>query len=227
MKVRNIKRAAILLAGCIVLGILVVFAVDYHVKSFAKPYIKSINELPSSEAILVLGALVHPNGDVSGILHDRLETAKEVYDTNTSLKVIVSGDHGTKEYDEVHAMKQYLMDKSLKSESIFMDHAGFNTYESMFRAKEIFQANRLIIVTQEYHLSRAIYIARKMGIDAYGVPADKMAYRAIKKYEAREILARNKDFVNVNFTKPNPTYLGEVIPISSDGNLTNDSKPFE
>ena len=133
----------------------------------------------------------------------------------------MSGDHGQDEYDEVNIMKDFAIEKGIPSEDIFMDHAGFSTYESIYRAKEIFGAKKIIIVTQEYHLYRALYIAKTMGIEAYGVGADPRQYVGAFNREVREILARNKDFVKCIF-KPEPTYLGDPIPINGNGDDTND-----
>ncbi|MBR2471712.1 MAG: YdcF family protein, partial [Clostridia bacterium] len=119
-------------------------------------------------------------------------------------------------------MKRAAVDAGIPSEDVFMDHAGFSTYESMYRARDIFEADKIIIVTQEYHLYRAIYIARELGIEAYGVSSDYgNIYGGQSIRENREILARFKDFVKVIF-KPEPTYLGETIPVSGDGDNTND-----
>ncbi len=178
--------------------------------------------LPQTDAILVLGAYFNPNtGKPSDMLGDRLETAYEVYTKNPDTKIIVSGDHGRKEYDEVNGMKDYLMAKGVPDEHIFMDHAGFSTYESMYRAKEIFQVQSLIVVTQDYHLYRAIFDSRKMGIESYGVIADKRYHLGMNYYKLREVAARNKDFLYALF-KPEPTFLGEPIPVWSNGQLTND-----
>ena len=118
-------------------------------------------------------------------------------------------------------MKLEAMEAGIPSEDIFMDHAGFSTYESIFRARDVFGADKIIIVTQEYHLYRALYVANALGVEAYGVASDYHAYVGQAYRELREILARNKDFAT-GILKPDPTYLGEVIPVSGDGNLTND-----
>ena len=120
-------------------------------------------------------------------------------------------------------MKEFAIEKGVPSENIFMDHAGFSTYESIYRAKEIFEADKIVIVTQKYHLYRALHIANSLGIEAYGVGADPRQYVGAMYREIREILARNKDFVKCLF-KPEPTYLGETIPVSGNGNATNDKK---
>ena len=102
-----------------------------------------------------------------------------------------------------------------------MNHAGISTYDSMYRTKEIFQADKIIVVTQQYHLYRTLYIADSLGIDAYGVVANPRIYVGQEIREIREILARAKDFVKCVFKLPS-TYLGDVIPVSGDGNVTND-----
>ena len=118
-------------------------------------------------------------------------------------------------------MKQQAMDAGIPSSDIFMDHAGFSTYESLYRARDVFDADRIIIVTQEYHLYRALYVAEALGLDAYGVASDYHTYRGQMFREFREMIARCKDFCLAIF-QPKPTFLGEVIPISGSGDLTND-----
>ena len=122
-------------------------------------------------------------------------------------------------------MKKYILQNDIDEKIIFMDHAGFSTYDTMYRAKEIFKVDKAIIVTNEYHLPRALYIARKLGIDAYGIKSDKRQYQLMDSYKKRELLAQLKDFVYVNILKPEPKFLGEVIPVSgSDGRVTEDEK---
>jgi vancomycin permeability regulator SanA len=118
-------------------------------------------------------------------------------------------------------MKQYAVDEGVNSENVFMDHAGFSTYESIYRAKEVFGVKKMIIVTQKYHLYRALYIAEQLGIEAYGVASDYHTYVGQSMRDLREVLARTKDFV-ITITKPEPTYLGDFIDIHGDGDITND-----
>ena len=157
------------------------------------------------------------------MLEDRLLEGIKLYQANVSDKIIMSGDHGREEYDEVNIMKKYAIEKGIPSENIFMDHAGFSTYESIYRARDIFKANKVVIVTQEYHLYRALYIANQLGMEAYGVGADPRKYVGATYRELREILARDKDFIKCIF-KPEPTYLGDTIPVSGNGDITNDGK---
>jgi len=178
-------------------------------------------ELTDVDCILVLGCYVQDNGRPSDMLADRLNRSIALYDAGAAPKIIMSGDHGQTSYDEVNVMKQYAMDAGIASSDVFMDHAGFSTYESLYRARDVFQAKKIIIVTQEYHLYRALYVAEALGLEAYGVHSDYHNYIGQFTRDVREILARNKDFLTSIF-KPKPTFLGEVIPVSGDGNLTND-----
>ena len=205
--------------------IIIIFAINFYVKTSTKKQIithEDSSNLKDIDCIIVLGAGIW--GDKpSPMLEDRLLEAISLYQNNVSSKIIMSGDHGRKEYDEVNTMKNFAIEKGVPSEDIFMDHAGFSSYDSVYRAKEIFKAEKVIIVTQKYHLYRALYIANQLGIEAYGVGADPRKYVGATYREFREILARNKDCIKCIF-KPNPKYLGDSIPVSGNGDLTNDKK---
>ena len=207
----------------LIIMILIVFAINLYVKQSTKKQIIENNDysgLKDIDCIIILGAGIW--GDKpSPMLEDRLLEGISLYENNVSSKIIMSGDHGKEDYDEVNIMKNFAIEKGVPSENIFMDHAGFSSYESIYRAKEIFKAKKVVIVTQKYHLYRALYIANKLGLDAYGVGADPRQYVGAMYRELREILARNKDFVKCIF-KPEPTYLGDTIPVSGDGDVTND-----
>ncbi|MPN59437.1 hypothetical protein SDC9_207158 [bioreactor metagenome] len=155
------------------------------------------------------------------MLEDRILTGIDLYNNGVSNRLIMSGDHSTKGYDEVNTMKSYAIEKRIPSEHIFMDHAGLSTYDSIYRAKEIFQADKIIIVTQKYHLYRALNTARSLGIEAYGVSADLREYAGQDFREIREKVARVKDFGMAIF-KLNPKFLGDAIPVSGNGDVTND-----
>ena len=206
-----------------IISIILVLFINFYVVGIAKNKMIKDNDyssLKNVDCILILGAGIW--GDKpSPMLQDRLDEGIKLYKEGIASKIIISGDHGRKEYDEVNIMKEYAIEQGVPSEDIFMDHAGFSTYESIYRAKEIFDADNIVIVTQEYHLYRALYIAEKLDINAYGVNSDPRKYSGQTFRELREILARNKDFINC-IIKPEPTYLGESIPVSGDGNITND-----
>ena len=173
------------------------------------------------DCILILGAGVRPDGTPSPMLEERLDCGFELYQSGVSDKILVSGDHGQNNYDEVNTMKSYLVDKGVPSKDIFMDHAGFSTYDSIYRANAIFTSEKVCIVSQKYHLYRALSLSDALSIDAVGVDAQKVVYKGYQVRELREVAARSKDFVSAIF-KPKPKYLGEVIPVFGDGNVTND-----
>lgn len=171
------------------------------------------------DCVLVLGCGVLADGTPTVMLSDRIDEGVELYRLGAGKKLLMSGDHGTEEYDEVAAMKQRALEKGVPEEDIFKDHAGFSTYESLYRAKVVFGADKVVIVTQKYHLYRALYIAKSLGLDAVGVASDPREYRGELYRQVREYVARVKDSGMCLF-KPLPTYLGELIPISGDGRLT-------
>lgn len=214
------KLTAAVLAIAAICAVLV-FGIDFYVKQKAKPYILKPEEAGEGyDCVLVLGCGVW--GDTpSHMLEDRLLEGISLCQSGASKKLLMSGDHGRKGYDEVNVMKKFAVDRGIPSEDVFMDHAGFSTYESMYRAKEIFKAEKILIVTQDYHLYRAIYDARALGLEAYGVASNPRSYGGQLYRDIREILARNKDFI-YSIIKPEPTYLGEAIPVQGNGNLTND-----
>ena len=204
------------------ISVIIILLVNIYVIISTKSKIKNIDKIDKLDidCIIVLGAGIRGNAP-SPMLEDRLITGLELYNKNISNKIIVSGDHGRANYDEVNVMKNYLIEQNIPSENIFMDHAGFSTYDSIYRAKEIFKVNKAIIVTQEYHLYRALYIAKELGIEAYGVSATKRIYGNQMKRDIREFAARIKDFIKCIF-KPKSKYLGEIISVNNDGNITND-----
>lgn len=214
-----VKRFIAVIIAVAIVASAAVFGINYYVKASASKYILDIDKTGGGyDCILILGCKV--NGDnPSLMLRDRLSQGVELYGI-ASNKLLMTGDHGRDGYDEVGVMKAFAEDMGIPSENIFEDHAGFSTYESMYRAKEIFKAKKILIVTQEYHLYRAIYDARALGLDAYGVVAEPSMHYGGQTYrDIREVLARNKDFIFSIF-KPEPTYLGEAIPISGNGDAT-------
>lgn len=205
-------------------GALFLVVLNAFIKSSVEERILSPEEakgLTDVDCILVLGAGVWNGNRPSPMLEDRLQQGIWLYRNGVSDRLLMSGDHGRKDYDEVNVMKQYAIAEGIPSADIFMDHAGFSTYESMYRARDIFKAGKVIIVTQEYHLYRALYVAGKLGLDAYGVASDARVYAGQDYRELREILARTKDSIYC-LVKPEPTYLGDAIPVSGNGDVTND-----
>lgn len=217
------KKIIVYITIILIIIILIILGINFYVKFSTKKQIIKNNDysnLKDVDCIIVLGAGVW--GDKpSSMLEDRLLEAISLYENNVSSKIIMSGDHGQEDYDEVNIMKNFAIERGVPSEDIFMDHAGFSSYETIYRAKEVFQAKKVVIVTQEYHLYRALYIANQLGLEAYGVGSDPRAYAGQNIRELREILARDKDFIKCIF-KPKPKYLGDTISVSGNGNVTND-----
>ncbi len=223
-KKKWIIKIFIIILGSGLLGIGLLFLVNHSVKASVRGQILSPDEaanLKDVDCILVLGAGVWNDNRPSAMLEDRLKEGIGLYQRGISNRLLMSGDHGRSEYDEVNVMKQFAMADGIPSSDIFMDHAGFSTYESMYRARDIFKADKVVIVTQGYHLYRALYVAERLGIEAYGVASDPRVYAGQDYRELREILARVKDFFYCLF-RPEPTYLGEAIPVNGNGDLTND-----
>ncbi|WP_206214174.1 ElyC/SanA/YdcF family protein [Adlercreutzia sp. ZJ304] len=199
-------------------------AIDAHVRTSTESRIISSNEaarMDNIDCVLVLGCGVNADGSPSDMLADRLKQGISLYGHNVAPKILMSGDHGSQDYNEVGTMKAIAINAGIPSKDVFMDHAGFSTYESMYRARDIFQAKRIIVVSQSYHLFRALYVAEKLGLDAYGVASDLRPYAGQMMRDVREVLARNKDFVTA-IVRPAPTFQGSSIPLTGSGDETND-----
>ncbi len=180
-----------------------------------------VQDVPESQAALILGARVFDDGRLSKMMQDRADSALELYETGKVGRLIMSGDHGTTTYDEVNTVKDYLLEKGVKPEDLFLDHAGFDTYDSLYRARDIFGVKSLIVVTQKFHLSRALYIGRSLGMEVYGYAADRREYQGMFWNELRESLARSKALLDV-MSGAKPKFLGEMIPIEGDSSLSWD-----
>ena len=174
---------------------LIVFIVgtNIYVKVVSGKFIISGDENVDADCILVLGAGVRPDKTPSLMLKDRLDKAVKIYKKYGGKKILVSGDHRSEYYDEVSTMKNYLVDAGVKEEDIILDHMGLSTYDSMYRAREIFNVKKVIIITQKYHMYRAIYDARQLGMEAYGVCAKEVRYNGQLIRDVRELAARVKD----------------------------------
>lgn len=225
MKINFKKILKILISSIIGIGLtlcLMILFINIYMINTTKKYILTEEEAVDYkfECIIVLGASVRPNGTPSKMLQDRLDKSISLYFDKISNKILMSGDHIYEDYDEVTVMKKYATEKGVPSSDVFMDHSGIKTYDSMYRLKHVYEVNRSLIVTQEYHLYRALYIARKLGVEAYGVPADHYDYSGQEKRDIREILARVKDFFKVMFKRPSYV-VGNTISVNGDGDVTN------
>lgn len=219
-----IKRILLVLAVLALVVSLCVLGVNIFVKSSVSDRIVTVEKAKdlNADCIIVLGAGLRPDGNPTWMLEDRIKVGDELYKNHAAPKIIMSGDHGRESYDEVNTMKKYAKNEGVPSKDIFMDHAGFETYDTMYRARDVFGAKKVIIVTQKYHLYRAMYAAKKLGLDAYGVSATKRKYDN-KQWirDMREWLARVKIFGKC-ITKPKPKYLGKKIDLKGSGDVTND-----
>ena len=188
----------------------------------ARPHVKPLGELPHCQVAIVLGAGVGPGGTPSATLEDRLAAGVELYRAGVVTKLLLSGDHGQRHYDEPNPMRRYVLAAGVPRQDVFLDHAGFRTYDTMYRARDVFQVKTAIVVTQRFHLPRAVYTARTLGLEAWGYAADRRAYQAALRNRAREALARCQALIDLHIRKARPRYLGEPIPIAGDGRATWD-----
>jgi SanA protein len=219
---RKIKTISKLIVLFTVVLIAFLITVNFIIVRKSREYLyDKVTDVPRCYTAIVLGAKVSQSGAPSDFLQDRLDAAIELYKNKKINRLLLSGDHGQHNYDEVNNMKNYLLKHGISTADIFLDHAGFDTYNSMVRAREIFQVDSAIIVSQRFHLSRAIYIARKKGVEAYGIVADRRNYASLKILKFRELLANMKAFAEVTLNKK-PKFLGANIPITGDSKLSYD-----
>ena len=177
------------------------------------------------DCVLVLGCAVYEDGRLSPMLEDRVRTGAALVQAGVSDTLLVSGDHRTDAYNEVDAMKRRAVELGVPSQRVFQDHDGYSTYDSLARLKQVYGARRVVIVTQRYHLYRALYLAGKLGLEAIGVPADRpQGYSGGAMRELREVLARCKD-VWSGLAQPAPEAAGAPVSLTGDGDLTAQSRP--
>lgn len=225
MNQKSIKKIVITLFSISMFFFLSFVGINLYVVNFAKPFIFSdISELPQKYTVIILGARVYKN-NVSHIVRDRLEAGANCIKNKKAQKVLISGDHGRKNYDEVNRMKDFIQNVYRIDENIiFLDHAGFSTYDTMYRARDIFCVKDAIIVSQKFHLARSVYIAKKLGLDVVAIEAPEITPFSQKlhtSWKIRESLARVKAFFYVLFDVK-PVCLGEKIPITEKAELSWD-----
>lgn len=225
-----VKRISKVLVLLFFSALLFIFAsnviIDYQARNFI---FERLEDVSDAQVAIVLGARVYEGGTLSPMLEDRVQTGAELYKAGKVKKLLLTGDHGRKNYDEVNSMRKYALQKGVHPEDIFMNHAGFDTLDSLYRARDVFLVEKAIIVTQKFHLYRALYIARTLGIEAYGLSADKRIYQYTSEtcLKLREMLAKVKAFLQLHVFHSKPKYLGSPIPITGDGRVTRDKPPLE
>src|SRR3989338_4358959 len=212
---KKLKPLLIFLTKSALALLVFVFFTNIVIFLGSKSYIyKNIEDIKEAEVVLIPGAAVLKNGALSSIFKDRVNTAIELYQAKKVSKILVSGDNSTISHNEVNPVRNYLLEKGVPDEDIFLDHAGFDTYSTMYRARDIFQVSSIIISTQSFHLPRSVFIARMLGINAFGISAD-VGHILFKNY-IREIFANEKAVLELIF-HIKPKFLGDVIPITGDG----------
>lgn len=197
-------------------GLLVIFIIAtnviFHVTT--KPYIyASAADAPSAQVALIPGAAIL-DGKPSPIFIDRVDAAIELYKMWKVSKILVSGDNSTVSHNEVNPVRLYLLSKGIPDQDIFLDHAGFDTYSTLYRARDIFGVTSVLVTTQSFHLPRAIFIARELGLQAYGVNSDS-GHILFHNY-VREVFSDEKAAFDL-FFHTKPKFLGDTIPITGDG----------
>ena len=194
-----------LLLGMGIVGLATLAGAVSFVRSTAAGHIYTESDVPATPVALVLGAQVNPDGTPSAFLAARLDLAKRLYDAGLIEMIIVSGDHLAPEFDEPAAMRNYLINAGLPTEKVIADPGGFDTYESCLRAKRVFNLSQLIIVTQSYHVVRAVATCRALGVDATGVGDNSARQHTIAWWRGaiRDQLACLKTVVDLA-TRPDP-----------------------
>jgi SanA protein len=209
--------AGVLLA---IAGVIGALAIHHRVSSAGQGRIFSLeDEVPKHKVGLVLGALVFPNGRLSKMLQDRVDAGIDLYKRGVVEKLLMSGDNRTAHYNEVTAMRNYAIEHGVPSDDVVRDFAGFRTYDSIYRAKELWGLNDMIIISQKFHLPRSLFIAQKLGIDAIGVYAVDNPYRALARAELREKAARVVAWIDV-LAGRDPYFLGQKETLSGDAQRT-------
>jgi len=172
----------------------------------------SVDDVPPYRAAIVFGAGLTADGWPTTVLKDRVATAVSLYQAGKIEKILMSGDNRFLNYNEPGAMKAYALELGMPDEDIILDFAGRRTYDTCYRAGEIFQLNEVVLVTQQFHLSRALYTCNALGLEAVGVSADLRTYRDSGFWSIREIPASLIAFIQVHLTQPEPV-LGDQEPI--------------
>lgn len=223
VSVKRSVRRALVLGGLALGGALSLVATSAWVVRRAAPHTHdALDAVPPRTVAIVPGCRVYADGTPSATLEDRLTAALELYEAGKVGRILVSGDHGRRGYDEVNAMHAWLVSRGVPEEAVFLDHAGFRTLDTMQRAARVFEVRDAVVCTQEFHLARSIFLAREAGIDAVGYVADRRVYPARRANEARETIARARAVLDVYVLHTGPERLGRPIPITGDARDTHD-----
>lgn len=208
----RLSKAA--LTGAALMALMVAAGNAYVLLSVDSDSTSEVSQVPHTQVAIVPGALVEADGDMSAMLADRVKQASALWHAGKVEKILVSGDHGSWDYDEPTTMRKALVRDGVDPEDVFEDHAGFETWATMVRARSIFAVRDAVVVTQGFHMPRALFLAEAAGIEATGLTADlhEWGWQGDKS-ALREVLSRVKSVVDV--TLDTPAMAGPRIPISS------------
>lgn len=207
------RHAAALAAALSLAAVASVWVLARAVAAAERGRVFAVAAAPPRDVALVFGAGVFPNGALSAPLADRVRTAVELYHHGKVRKLLMSGDNSRRTYDESTAMKEYAVSLGVRPQDVVLDYAGFHTYDSCYRAQAVFAVHGAVLVTQRFHLARALFTCTELGIDAVGVAADQQRYQRALWYRIREELARARAYVQVKLTHPKPHFLGPKLPL--------------
>lgn len=200
---KKFKRLALIFFSLLGIGIVVLLFLSFYIsRSTSNSIYHSVEDLPRAHTVIILGASVHSDGKLSPVLQDRMDTGLKLYQKGKVKRFLLTGDHRTDDYNEVSAMQNYLLKLGVPEKHIFMDPGGLNTYESMYRSREIFEVPSAVVVTQPFHLPRTIFIANELGMDYKGYPADSHLYKTESSLLFREKLANLKAVFTLLQKKP-------------------------
>ncbi len=209
------KRVGSIFGWVLALVVLSIASINIYIHSTTRQYLyTNLSEVPKAEVALIPGAPLLADGTPAPIFTDRVNIALALYKAGKVAKILVSGDNSTLSHNEVNPVRVLLLREGIPAQDIFLDHAGFDTYSSMYRAKYIFGVSSLIIATQSFHLPRAVFIARALGMEAYGMNAD-VGHILLRNY-VREVFSDEKALFDLAF-QVRPKFLGDAIPIMGDG----------
>jgi len=212
--VKKIRVIIVMLAALFLISQAACVAIYLYVRSAGGRYVvDDIGTIPPAYTCIVPGAAVYADGRVSDVLYDRMVKALDLFRAGKARTLLLSGDHSTFYYNEVRQMRDFMLRRGVPREALFLDHGGINTYSSMARARKVFLVDDCIVVTQRFHLPRALYIARKAGLRARGFPADRRRYLHRHRYAVREYFACVKAFLDVVMDRK-PRLPGVTIPIT-------------
>lgn len=215
---KKLKNVFIIFLCVFALGIIVVFGLSFYISTSTSSQIfKRMDSLPKAQTAIILGASVHSDGKLSPVLKERVDAGLALYRQGKIENFLLSGDNRTQDYDEVSAMRNYLIKRGVPERIIFMDPAGLNTYDSMYRSRDIFEVQSAVIVTQQFHLPRALFIAKHLDLNYIGFPADSRQYSTETSLRRREKLANFKAVYEI-LSQQIPNTMGKKTPITVSDN---------